>query len=103
MSVLVFVSRLFIDGHQGNPFHPPTGKCNDPCFTSRCSEPVFIAPVLLQILSGAVTAASLLPAGGVYELPPNKVIELSMPALAIGGPVSQAHSRQVRFTQQIFT
>ncbi|KAF4593553.1 laccase, multicopper oxidase, benzenediol:oxygen oxidorectuctase [Pleurotus pulmonarius] len=52
----------------GQAFHPPT------------------APVLLQILSGATTAASLLPAGSVYELPPNKVIELSIPALAIGGP-----------------
>nr|BAI66142.1 laccase [Pleurotus salmoneostramineus] len=52
----------------GQPFHPPT------------------APVLLQILSGATSAASLLPAGSIYELQPNKVVELSIPALAIGGP-----------------
>ncbi|KAL0954402.1 hypothetical protein HGRIS_003386 [Hohenbuehelia grisea] len=44
------------------------------------------APVLLQILSGALTASSLLPAGSVYVLPPNKVIEVSIPGLAIGGP-----------------
>lgn len=46
-------------------------------------------PVLLQILSGASTAASLLPAGSVYVLPPNKVIEISMPGGSIGSPVSQ--------------
>ncbi|KAF8075317.1 laccase [Lyophyllum atratum] len=43
-------------------------------------------PVLLQILSGAVPAASLLPSGTVYPLPLNKVIQISMPALDIGGP-----------------
>ncbi|KAJ7254564.1 laccase 5 [Mycena rebaudengoi] len=42
-------------------------------------------PVLLQILSGAHSATDLLPAGSVYILPPNKVIELSIPP-AIGGP-----------------
>ncbi|KAG6335800.1 hypothetical protein ID866_3296 [Astraeus odoratus] len=51
-------------------------------------------PVLLQILSGARHASQLLPTGSVYELPPNKVIELSIPATdgeingATGGPVS---------------
>lgn len=45
-------------------------------------------PVLLQILSGAQTAQSLLPAGSVYPLPHNKVIELSIPAGLAGGPVS---------------
>ncbi|KAF4563820.1 laccase [Pleurotus pulmonarius] len=45
------------------------------------------APVLLQILSGAMDATSLLPAGSVYVLPPNKVIEVSIPGLEIGGPV----------------
>ncbi|KAF4581293.1 laccase [Pleurotus pulmonarius] len=44
------------------------------------------APVLLQILSGAMDATSLLPAGSVYVLPPNKVIEVSIPGLEIGGP-----------------
>lgn len=44
-------------------------------------------PVLLQILSGTVNAQDLLPAGSVYSLPPNKVVELSMPAGVAGGPV----------------
>ncbi|KAJ8483446.1 hypothetical protein ONZ45_g6154 [Pleurotus djamor] len=43
-------------------------------------------PVLLQILSGAQSAQSLLPHGGVYTLPPNKVIEISMPGGVVGGP-----------------
>ena len=45
-------------------------------------------PVLLQILSGAQTAQSLLPAGDVYPLPLNKVIEISIPGGSIGSPVS---------------
>ncbi|SJL16420.1 probable Laccase-2 [Armillaria ostoyae] len=44
------------------------------------------APVLLQILSGDNSAQNLLPSGSVYTLPPNKVIEISVPALALGGP-----------------
>ncbi|KIL58888.1 multicopper oxidase [Amanita muscaria Koide BX008] len=36
-------------------------------------------PVLLQILSGARTAQSLLPPGSVYVLPPNKVVEVTIP------------------------
>ncbi|KJA22859.1 multicopper oxidase [Hypholoma sublateritium FD-334 SS-4] len=43
-------------------------------------------PVLLQIISGASTATDLLPAGSVYTLPPNKVIEISMPGGSIGSP-----------------
>ncbi|KAF5374015.1 hypothetical protein D9615_009927 [Tricholomella constricta] len=43
-------------------------------------------PVLLQILSGAQTAQSLLPSGSVYTLPPNKVIELTIPGGSIGSP-----------------
>ncbi|KAJ4471419.1 laccase lcc6 [Lentinula aciculospora] len=46
-------------------------------------------PVLLQILSGATTAASLLPSGSVYTLPLNSTIQLSFDAstvAAIGGP-----------------
>lgn len=46
-------------------------------------------PVLLQIISGASTAQSLLPPGSVYVLPPNKVIEISMPGGAPGSPVSK--------------
>lgn len=45
-------------------------------------------PVLLQILSGAVDATDLLPTGSVYTLAPNKVVELSIPAGAAGGPVN---------------
>ncbi|KAJ7247992.1 laccase 3 [Mycena rebaudengoi] len=37
------------------------------------------APVLLQILSGAQTATDLLPTGSVFVLPPNKIIEISIP------------------------
>ncbi|KAJ7200541.1 laccase [Mycena pura] len=44
------------------------------------------APVLLQILSGVHTAQELLPPGSVYELPPNKVIEVSIPGGAPGAP-----------------
>ncbi|KAF6749971.1 laccase 2 precursor [Ephemerocybe angulata] len=43
-------------------------------------------PVLLQILSGASTPATLLPAGSVYVLPKNKVIELSLPGGSVGSP-----------------
>jgi iron transport multicopper oxidase len=44
-------------------------------------------PVLLQILSGAQSATDLLPAGSVYVLPKNKVIELTIPSsVALGGP-----------------
>ncbi|PPQ94704.1 hypothetical protein CVT25_009559 [Psilocybe cyanescens] len=43
-------------------------------------------PVLLQILSGAQAATDLLPAGSVYTLPSNKVIELSMPGGTTGSP-----------------
>ncbi|KAF9550055.1 laccase LCC3-1 [Agrocybe pediades] len=45
-------------------------------------------PVLLQVLSGAQSAQDLLPAGSVYVLPPNKVIEISFPltAAAVGNP-----------------
>ncbi|KAJ3559926.1 hypothetical protein NM688_g36 [Phlebia brevispora] len=44
-------------------------------------------PVLLQILSGAKSAQELLPAGSVYSLPKNKVIEIIIPpGDAPGGP-----------------
>ncbi|KAJ6511592.1 yellow laccase [Mycena vitilis] len=44
-------------------------------------------PVLLQILSGAHTAAELLPAGSVYALSKNSVIEISIP----GGTPAAPH------------
>ncbi|KAJ7223866.1 yellow laccase [Mycena haematopus] len=44
------------------------------------------APVLLQILSGAHSAQDLLPKGSVIELPPNKVIEVSIPGGSPGSP-----------------
>ncbi|KAJ7728492.1 laccase [Mycena metata] len=44
------------------------------------------APVLLQILSGAHTAAELLPSGSVYTLPPNSVVEISIPGGTPGAP-----------------
>ncbi|KAJ7689291.1 laccase 2 precursor [Mycena rosella] len=37
------------------------------------------APALLQILSGAQAAQDLLPTGSYFALPPNKVIEISIP------------------------
>jgi iron transport multicopper oxidase len=48
-------------------------------------------PVLLQVLSGAKTAQELLPPGSVYVLPPNKIVEVSLPISglgATGAPVS---------------
>ncbi|KAJ6467735.1 laccase [Mycena sanguinolenta] len=42
-------------------------------------------PVLLQILSGAQAAQDLFPPGSVYTLPPNKVIEISIPG---GSPLA---------------
>ncbi|KAF9038522.1 yellow laccase [Panaeolus papilionaceus] len=44
-------------------------------------------PVLLQIMSGASTPADLLPAGSVYVLPANKVVEISF----TGGGAGQPH------------
>ncbi|KAI9450837.1 laccase [Lactarius psammicola] len=43
-------------------------------------------PVLLQILSGKKSASDLLPAGSIYALEPNKSVELTIPAGAVGGP-----------------
>ncbi|KAF8994966.1 laccase [Cyathus striatus] len=37
-------------------------------------------PVLLQILSGASNPSDLLPAGSIYPLPKNKVIQISIPS-----------------------
>nr|AAR01249.1 laccase 8 [Coprinopsis cinerea]DAA04513.1 TPA_exp: laccase 8 [Coprinopsis cinerea okayama7\ len=44
-------------------------------------------PVLLQVMSGAVAAQDLLPAGSVYTLPPNASVEISIP----GGVISSPH------------
>ncbi|KAI6096891.1 multicopper redoxase [Pisolithus croceorrhizus] len=43
-------------------------------------------PILLQILSGAVTPSQLAPHGLVYTLPPYKVIELSFPTEYLNTP-----------------
>nr|BAU94250.1 laccase [Pholiota microspora] len=43
-------------------------------------------PVLLQIMSGVQAADALLPTGSVYSLPPNKVVELTIPGGSIGSP-----------------
>ncbi|PPR01726.1 hypothetical protein CVT24_001600 [Panaeolus cyanescens] len=51
----------------GAAFHPPT------------------LPVLLQLINGA-PPSGLLPTGSVYVLPPNKVIEISMPGGGPGAP-----------------
>jgi hypothetical protein len=48
------------------------------------------APVLLQILSGARSAHELLPPGSVYTLPRNKTVEVTIPAIAKGSPVSKS-------------
>jgi iron transport multicopper oxidase len=45
-------------------------------------------PVLLQIMSGAKNVSDLVPAGSIYGLEANKSVELTIPAGAIGGPVS---------------
>lgn len=42
-------------------------------------------PVLLQILSGAQTAQSIMPNGSIIALPPNSVIELNLPGGVVGG------------------
>ncbi|KAJ7436826.1 laccase 2 precursor [Mycena latifolia] len=65
---IVFDFTSFTFSINGATFVPPT------------------APVLLQILSGAQSATDLLPAGSVYTLPPNKVIEISIPGGTIGAP-----------------
>jgi FtsP/CotA-like multicopper oxidase with cupredoxin domain len=61
--------------------------------TSFVNPPV---PVLLQILSGARHPSQFLLNGSVYELPPNKVIEISFPnsTLAPGFPVSAMFSKR---------
>ena len=65
-------------------FDPPT-------FKYKINGVTFITPtvpVLLQILSGAQAAQDLLPNGSVYALPPNKVIEISLPGTGLTPGVS---------------
>lgn len=45
-------------------------------------------PILLQILSGATSAQELVPAGSIYGLSRNQVVEITIPAGALAGPVS---------------
>ncbi|KAJ7893544.1 laccase [Mycena leptocephala] len=52
----------------GTTFEPPT------------------TPVLLQILSGKHKAQELLPKNNLYELAPNKVVEISIPGGSTGSP-----------------
>ncbi|KAF9259959.1 laccase [Marasmius fiardii PR-910] len=47
-------------------------------------------PVLLQIMSGNVSAASLLPSGSIYSLPANSTIQVSFP-LGTGGSTGAPH------------
>ena len=50
-------------------------------------------PVLLQILSGKTSPQDLLPQGDVITLPPNKIIEVSIPpGAAVGSPVSNTQT-----------
>jgi hypothetical protein len=55
-------------------------------------------PVLLQILSGAETAASLLPSGSVIALPKSSTIELSLPGGAVGGGVNSFNQTAVFYS-----
>lgn len=48
-------------------------------------------PVLLQMLSGAKNPNELLPSGSIYNLPPNKSVEISIPAGVVGGNVRRTH------------
>ncbi|KAI9450885.1 multicopper oxidase [Lactarius psammicola] len=45
-------------------------------------------PILLQILSGAKKASNLVPAGSIYKLDRNKSVKLTIPAGALGAPVT---------------
>ncbi|KAF9037466.1 laccase [Panaeolus papilionaceus] len=64
LAIALSAGRFTVNGAS---FHPPS------------------LPVLLQIMNGA-PAASLLPAGSVYVLPPNKVVEISIPGGSPGSP-----------------
>ena len=69
----------------------PHKKQNDGSFTVNGAsfQPPSV-PVLLQILSGVQNASDLLPSGSIYGLDKNKSVELTIPALALAGPVSRS-------------
>ncbi|KAJ6523522.1 laccase [Mycena vulgaris] len=73
---------LSLDITKGSPLDITTFKflVNGETFTPPT------VPVLLQILSGAQSATDLLPSGSVFPLPPNSVIELSIPGGSAGAP-----------------
>nr|WBQ85209.1 laccase [Flammulina velutipes var. lupinicola] len=48
-------------------------------------------PVLLQLLSGAQTPDTLMPGGSIIRLPPNAVVELSMPSGGLAGSPHPFH------------
>ena len=64
-------------------FNPTEGLFNINGVTGFVPPPV---PVLLQILSGARTAQELL-GGSIFTLPPNSVVEVSIPGGTPGFPV----------------
>jgi iron transport multicopper oxidase len=45
-------------------------------------------PILLQILSGVKTVQELVPSGSIYGLKRDEVVQLTIPAGVVGGPVS---------------
>ncbi|KAL0573067.1 hypothetical protein V5O48_008893 [Marasmius crinis-equi] len=56
-------------------------------------------PVLLQILSGATDAGSLLPPGSIYYLPLNKTVQVSMPIQkGVGGNPHPMHLHGHKFS-----
>ncbi|KAF9443529.1 multicopper oxidase [Macrolepiota fuliginosa MF-IS2] len=65
---LSFDPTSFLFSINGTSFKPPS------------------VPVLLQILSGALTAQDLLPAGSVYTVERNKTVQINFPSGLIGGP-----------------
>ncbi|KAJ7438622.1 laccase [Mycena galericulata] len=66
--VITLNTTVFAFDINGATFTPPT------------------VPVLLQILSGAQSATDLLPAGSVFTLPANSVVEISIPGGTPGAP-----------------
>ncbi|KAJ3563161.1 hypothetical protein NP233_g9119 [Leucocoprinus birnbaumii] len=65
---LGFDTETFLFTVNGTAFQPPT------------------VPVLLQILSGARSAHSLMPEGSVYTVGRNKTVQVNLPSGLIGGP-----------------
>ncbi|KAF9445939.1 multicopper oxidase [Macrolepiota fuliginosa MF-IS2] len=65
---LEFDPEAFLFTINGTSFKPPS------------------VPILLQILSGARTAQEMLPAGSIYTVERNKVVQINFPSGLIGGP-----------------